>query len=231
VTVGCLPFGEPAERALWRLGARSRGCLGGPVGPGPPSGPENALNYSGAAVGLSAVRDVVRRDAVQVISPGASAQPGAPFRTTARDAAPHIIQDPVEIARPVSHEDERAEKAMEEAASTMPLTVAALREEAVKSHASDPKPVPPPAPDRRARAAGSEGPSSGPEGRITRAGCHRGLVRGPRWNPSPTRDPATTCPPLVTRPSPCFLPLQPVWAACAREMLVGSPCIMTAVRQ
>jgi hypothetical protein len=85
------------------------------------------------------VRDVVRRDAVQVISP--SAQPS----TAGRDVAPHIIHDLVEIARPVSHEEERAEKAIEETSAAMPLTVAALREEEVKSHARDPKPVPPPA--------------------------------------------------------------------------------------
>lgn len=89
---------------------------------------------------LETVRDVVRRDAVQVISP--SAQPG----TAGRDVAPHIIQDPVEIARPVSHEGQRAETAMDEASAAMPLTVAALREEEVKSHAKDPMPVPPPAP-------------------------------------------------------------------------------------
>ena len=52
----------------------------------------------------------------------------------------------MEIARPVSHEDERAEKAMNEALTTMPVTVAALREEEVKSHAKDLKPVSPPTP-------------------------------------------------------------------------------------
>ncbi len=95
---------------------------------------------------LETVRDVVRRDAVQVISPSTSAQPGARPSTAGRDVAPHIIKDPVEIARPVSHEDQRAERAMDEASAAMPLTVAALREEEVKSHAKDPTPVSPPTP-------------------------------------------------------------------------------------
>jgi stress response protein YsnF len=95
---------------------------------------------------LETVRDTVRRDSVEVISPKASAHPGAQPSTAGRDVAPHIIKDPVEIARPVSHEDERAEKAMDEALTTMPVTVAALREEEVKSHAKDLKPVSPPTP-------------------------------------------------------------------------------------
>ena len=95
---------------------------------------------------LETVRDTVRRDSVEVISPKAGAQPGAQPSTAGRDVAPHIIKDPVEIARPVSHEDERAEKAMDEALTTMPVTVAALREEEVKSHAKDLKPVSPPTP-------------------------------------------------------------------------------------
>jgi stress response protein YsnF len=95
---------------------------------------------------LETVRDVVRRDSVQVVSENAGAQPGAQSSTAGRDIAPHIIKDPVEIARPVSHEDQGAEKAIGETSSAMPLTVAALREEEAKSHAKDPKPVAPPAP-------------------------------------------------------------------------------------